>query len=97
MSLLSLSHTLAHLENSWSSITLDQEKQRKGEKEKERKDEAMKENKTKEIKYHARKGNKAKERKDQERKSLIKLLQWDYLQVPSCIYDFLAIFCIHGI
>jgi len=43
-----------------------------------------------------RKHNKAKGSKDQESKGGIKRLKWDYLQVPSCMYDFLAIFCMHG-
>jgi len=40
---------------------------------------------------------KAKESKDQARKVWIKQLQWEYLQITGCIYDFLAIFSMHGI
>lgn len=40
--------------------------------------------------------SKQEEAKYQGRKSKIKQLQWDYLQVSSCMYDFLAIFGTHG-
>ena len=43
-----------------------------------------------------RKNKKAKESKDQGRKEMIKRLQQDYLQVLSCMYDFLASFGMHG-
>ena len=46
----------------------------------------------------AKKGRqrKDKESKGQARKSQIKQLQWDYLRVSSCMYDFLASFGMHG-
>ena len=44
----------------------------------------------------SRKAKKENESKDQARKSRIKQLKRDYLQVSICICDFLAIFGMHG-
>ena len=47
-------------------------------------------------KTSAKRRRKVKETKDQARKIWIKQLQQEYLQVTSCMYDFLAGFGVHG-